>query len=62
MTRSSSDANPSASKELLETFADRVYAVPTMGGVRSLNLANSVGIVLFDALRKLGVMDTTFSD
>jgi len=49
-------------KELLETYADRVYAVPTMGGVRSLNLANSVSIVLFDALRRLGVMDHTFTD
>jgi len=48
--------------ELLAAHAPRVFAVPTLGAVRSLNLANSVGIVLFEALRRLGAMNQTFVD
>jgi tRNA (cytidine/uridine-2'-O-)-methyltransferase len=37
-----------------ERYADRIYGIPMPGGqVRSLNLANAVGIVLYDALRRL---------
>lgn len=39
-----------------------VYSIPTMGAVRSLNLANAVSIVAYEALRQLGVLDTTFLD
>ncbi|WP_394823498.1 tRNA (cytidine(34)-2'-O)-methyltransferase [Pendulispora albinea] len=47
-------------EELLEAHADRVVAIPTLGAVRSLNLANAVGIALFEALRKVGALDATF--
>jgi tRNA (cytidine/uridine-2'-O-)-methyltransferase len=37
-----------------ERFADRLVGIPMpTGAVRSLNLATSVGIVLYDALRRL---------
>jgi tRNA (cytidine/uridine-2'-O-)-methyltransferase len=35
------------SEELLARFPDRVVGIPTIGGVRSLNLANAVGIALY---------------
>jgi tRNA (cytidine/uridine-2'-O-)-methyltransferase len=38
---------------LLSTRADQVIGIPTLGGVRSLNLANAVAIVLFEALRQV---------
>ena len=46
--------------ELLERFPDRVVGIPTLGAVRSLNLANAVGIALFEALRALGALGSTF--
>jgi len=46
---------------LLAAHADRVVAIPTLGAVRSLNLANAVGIALYEALRKVGALDATFS-
>jgi tRNA (cytidine/uridine-2'-O-)-methyltransferase len=42
--------------EVLAEHQESVYAIPTMGPVRSLNLANAVGIVLYEGLRQLGVM------
>ena len=48
------------SEELLARFPDRVVGIPTLGAVRSLNLANAVGIALFEALRGLGVFESTF--
>lgn len=44
---------------LLEQHADRVFGIPTAGGVRSLNLSNAVSIVLYEGLRRSGVMDRT---
>jgi tRNA (cytidine/uridine-2'-O-)-methyltransferase len=44
---------------LLEQHADRVFAIPTLGAVRSLNLSNSVSIVLYEALRSLGALSAT---
>ena len=41
---------------LLEAHADRVVGIPTLGAVRSLNLANAVGIALFEALRSVGAL------
>ncbi len=39
---------------LRERFADRMVGIPMpTGAVRSLNLATAVGIVLYDALRRL---------
>ncbi len=45
--------------ELLTARASECLAVPTLGGVRSLNLANSVSIVLFEALRQVGAFRST---
>lgn len=47
-------------KDLLEVHADVVYGIPTLGPVRSLNLANSVSIVLYEALRRSGALDRTY--
>lgn len=47
-------------KPLLEANADRVLGIPTLGGVRSLNLSNAVSIVLYEALRKTGALDEVF--
>ena len=44
---------------LLERFPDDVYGIPTLGPVRSLNLANAVGIVLYEALRQIGAFSST---
>jgi tRNA (cytidine/uridine-2'-O-)-methyltransferase len=49
------------SEELLSRFPDRVVGIPTLGAVRSLNLANAVGIVLYEALRGMGALATTFT-
>ncbi len=46
--------------ELLERFHDRVVGIPTIGAVRSLNLANAVGIALYEALRQIGALAPTF--
>lgn len=48
------------SEELLARFHDRVIGIPTIGGVRSLNLANAVGIALYEALRQVGALAETF--
>ena len=46
--------------DLLAAHADRVVGIPTLGAVRSLNLANAAGIALFEALRQTGTLDPTF--
>jgi len=41
-------------KSILERLADRSFSIPMPGsGVRSLNLATAVGIVLYEALRQI---------
>jgi tRNA (cytidine/uridine-2'-O-)-methyltransferase len=47
--------------ELLERFADRTVGIPTLGAVRSLNLANAVGIALYEALRQVGALGDTYT-
>lgn len=42
---------------LLARFPDDVYGIPTLGAVRSLNLANAVSIVLYEALRQVGALN-----
>lgn len=42
--------------DLLDRHADSVFGIPTLGAVRSLNLSNSVSIVLFEALRQVGAL------
>jgi len=39
---------------ILEKHPERCFTIPMSGPVRSLNLATAVGIVLYDALRRLG--------
>ncbi len=41
---------------LLAKRSEQVLGIPTIGAVRSLNLANSVSIVLFEALRQVGAL------
>lgn len=47
-------------RELLDRDPTQVWGIPTSGGVRSLNLSNSVAIVLFEALRRVGGLSPTF--
>ena len=42
--------------ELLASAPDQVFGIPTSGAVRSLNLSNAAGIVLFEALRQVGAL------
>ncbi len=46
--------------ELLARFADRAVGIPTLGAVRSLNLANAVGIALYESLRQLGALTEAY--
>jgi len=46
------------SEGLLHERADRVLAIPTLGQVRSLNLANAVSIALYEALRQTGALSS----
>ena len=48
-------------QDLLAQYADRVVGIPTLGAVRSLNIANAAGIALWDALRQCGALDATFT-
>ncbi len=48
------------SEELLARFSDRSVAIPTLGAVRSLNLANAVSIALYEALRQANALDETY--
>ncbi|HEY3235787.1 MAG TPA: tRNA (cytidine(34)-2'-O)-methyltransferase [Polyangiaceae bacterium] len=45
--------------DLLESRSAFVLGIPTLGPVRSHNLANSVGITLYEALRQTGCLDLT---
>jgi tRNA (cytidine/uridine-2'-O-)-methyltransferase len=47
-------------EDLLAAHPDACFAIPTLGPVRSLNLANAAGIVLFEALRQVGALSHTF--
>ncbi len=40
--------------EILDRYASDCYRIPMIPGIRSLNLATSAGIVVFEALRQLG--------
>jgi tRNA (cytidine/uridine-2'-O-)-methyltransferase len=39
-------------KELLQTYPNQVIRIPMSKNIRSLNLANSVAIILYEALRQ----------
>jgi tRNA (cytidine/uridine-2'-O-)-methyltransferase len=42
--------------DLVEQYAPTAVAIPTSGGVRSHNLANAVGIAIYEGLRKVGAL------
>ena len=44
-------------RELLRAHPDRVWGIPTSGGVRSLNLSNAVAVVVFEAWRQQGFLN-----
>jgi tRNA (cytidine/uridine-2'-O-)-methyltransferase len=44
----------------LERYAEDAYGIPTCGGVRSLNLANAVSIVVYEAMRQVGALDKPY--
>lgn len=44
--------------ELQERYPEQIYGIPTSGAVRSINLSNAVGVVLFEALRATGALQT----
>ena len=44
-------------KKLLAENLDKCYRIPTLDKVRSLNLANSVNIVLYEVLRQLDFLN-----
>ncbi len=46
--------------DLLESYQDSLVGIPMLGAVRSLNLANAVGIALFEALRQVGALERPF--
>jgi len=49
------------SEELLARWPEAVFGIPTAGAVRSLNLANAVSIVVYEAMRQIGALADTFS-
>lgn len=49
------------SDEITAQYKDRLIGIPTLGAVRSLNLANAVGIGLYEALRRSGTLTSTFT-
>ncbi len=44
------------SPELVARYPGSVFGIPTAGPVRSLNLANAVSIVIYEALRQIGAL------
>lgn len=44
-------------ESILSTFPDRLLGIPTLGAVRSLNLANAVALGVYEALRQTGQLD-----
>ncbi|HXF94524.1 MAG TPA: tRNA (cytidine(34)-2'-O)-methyltransferase [Gemmatimonadales bacterium] len=40
-------------QRIREKYPERIYRIPMTDGVRSLNLATAVGIVLYEAIRQL---------
>ncbi|MDX2051951.1 MAG: tRNA (cytidine(34)-2'-O)-methyltransferase [Polyangiaceae bacterium] len=43
-------------ESLLARYPDQLVGIPMLGAVRSLNLANTVSIALYEALRQIGAL------
>jgi tRNA (cytidine/uridine-2'-O-)-methyltransferase len=48
--------------EVFERYSDSILTIPMWGPVRSLNLATSVGIVLYEGYRQIKNFNTTFAN
>lgn len=48
-------------ESLLKQYPDQCFRIPMVDGARSLNLANSVAIVSYEAMRQLGFPDLSRS-
>ncbi len=48
--------------EIFEAHSDHCYRIPILPAVRSLNLATSTGIVVYEALRQLGFPHVKFQE
>ena len=46
-------------ERILDKHPERCFRIPMTGPVRSLNLATAVGVVLYEALRRLGYRGST---
>lgn len=44
-------------QRILDKHPERCFRIPMPGGVRSLNLANAVSVVLYEGMRQLGISD-----
>jgi len=44
-------------EKILEKHPEQCFRIPMPGGVRSLNLANAVSVVLYEGMRQLGIGD-----
>jgi tRNA(Leu) C34 or U34 (ribose-2'-O)-methylase TrmL len=42
-------------KPIIAKYPDRIFRIPMRSTVRNLNLATSVGIVVYEAIRQLGI-------
>ncbi len=48
------------SPELVAQYTDRTVGIPTLGAVRSLNLANAASVAVYEALRQTGALSAPF--
>ncbi len=42
-------------KRILEKYPERMFRIPMKQGVRNINLATAAGVVLYEAIRRLGL-------